>query len=196
MKLNANSYSCTYGQSETSIDDRACWSTLQWYINQGVKTILIDKYTADETQNYIKLIVDTINKIQPCKLVTIGKKTYIEYTLIGHYNNDILLLNFIRNLWYEQSPGHSVFFFKKLKELRVITKAKKLLGKKRINAFKALLTANKYASEQCQVKGYGHHCNTHQASFLKVMNLPKDYHTVGFDSTREFLCLPVEPKYG
>lgn len=172
------SYSCTFSIIGKKPTTTACWGNLNYgttYVKDAV--IIIDKYVKEDTKAYINTIVGIINEIQPCKLITQDGVEYISYKLIGRYNNDILLLNFIRNLWYDHCPGYSLAFFKALEELK---------KDKKLTAMEKLTTANVAAVKACGQKGYGHHSNCHEDT--KVRTLPKNYYTKTITATRDFLC--------
>ena len=102
----------------------ACWAGLNRarfsddkgdYIILDAKTkdyIYIDKYIEPEiTDKQRKRIVYLINKIVPCKFVTIDNKTYIKYKLLNNHYSNLLLLNFIRILWYTNLSFNNEQFF-------------------------------------------------------------------------------------
>ncbi len=99
----------------------ACFSGIRYCLKSegGTGTIYISNYTYEETKDYINLIVEVTNQITPCEFVTIDGNKYIKFELLKTYDQSLILLNFIRNLWY--SPRilpdkiYSVDFFKALK---------------------------------------------------------------------------------
>lgn len=175
-------------QSEST----ACWSMMsflgywngQWdYYNKPLserekvfhgKKIYIDQYKCPETEQYIPLLTATINEITPCQVVTIKNHEYIEYQSLATYNQNLILLNFIRNLWHEPSrhQGYSVRFFEALK---TATQADPL---------ERLTWANK---EACITTTYSPgHSNVHTKSALKIKNSEQLRKYKG-DSTTVFL---------
>jgi len=118
------------------------------------KFIYLSDYNQPETLEYQNLIVSVINEITPCKLVNIDNVWYIKFKLLGTYDQSLILLSFIRNLWYEPKAGYSKKFFESLK---VATQEDPL---------ERLTWANK---EACDDAGYGYgHSNVHKKSSLKV----------------------------
>lgn len=63
------------------------------------KIIYIKAYTEDLTKKYVKSLVKCINKITPCSIETIDEVKYIKFELFGTYDQNLIVLNFIRNLW-------------------------------------------------------------------------------------------------
>ena len=104
--------------------NNSCWAGLNKakfssnkgeYIILDTKTkdyIYIDKCIEKEiTDNQRKRIVYLINKITSCKFVTIDNKTYIQYKLLKNHYSNLLLLNFIRILWYINDSFDNNKFF-------------------------------------------------------------------------------------
>jgi len=74
--------------------------------------IYIDKYIEPEiTTPQRTRIVYLINKITPCKFVLIDDKIYIRYKLLSNHYSNLLLLNFIRILWYKNGSFNNEQFF-------------------------------------------------------------------------------------
>ena len=104
--------------------NNACWAGLNRsifsddkgnYIILDAKTkdyIYIDKYIEPEiTDKQRKRIITLINKITPCKFTTIEKVKYIQYKLLKNHYSNLLLLNFIRILWYQNKAFNNEQFF-------------------------------------------------------------------------------------
>lgn len=103
--------------------NKSCWASINNYITVDndkriTITLLESKKDHIYIDNYIepqitdeqrKRLIYLINKITPCKFVNIEGKVYIEYKKIKGYDNNLILLNFIRNLW---CVGHSGFNYK------------------------------------------------------------------------------------
>lgn len=104
----------------------ACWAGLlvkfkkqgvngTEYIDLDSETkdyIYIDRYIEDQiTNEQRKRIVYLINKITPCSFVLIENKNYIRYTLLKNCYSNLLLLNFIRILWYKNDSFNNKQFF-------------------------------------------------------------------------------------
>ena len=89
----------------------ACWAGLNKSEYLG-KDIYIDKYIEPEiTDKQRKRIVYLINKITPCKFEKIDNKIYIKYKLLKNHYSNLLLLNFIRILWYTNLSFNNEQFF-------------------------------------------------------------------------------------
>lgn len=91
--------------------NNACWAGLKnpKYFDTNV---YIDKFIEPEiTDKQRKRIVYLINKITSCKFVTIKKVKYIEYKLLSNHYSNLLLLNFIRILWYSNGSFDNKQFF-------------------------------------------------------------------------------------
>jgi hypothetical protein len=123
--------------------------------------VYFDDFDYPTTQSYQYLLIDLINQITPCELVEIENKILIRVrTLNGDinpytyeknmilYRRNLIMLNFIRNLWHEPGrysqrmtpiPGpypYTQTFFKTLKE-----------DKTYADPLERLLHANKLASQ-------------------------------------------------
>ncbi len=105
-------------------NNTACWAGLNGsqYKNKDYKNIIldiktedyiyIDKYIESEiTDKQRKRIVYLINKITPCKFTTVKGKIYIQYKLLNNHYSNLLLLNFIRILWYKNETFNNEQFF-------------------------------------------------------------------------------------
>jgi len=171
-------YRCKFAMLGNEPKMQACWGGLQTTVFYAKDSkIIIDDYRVTETSKYVNLLVKIINKIQPCELITQGDKTYICYTRIGLYNNDLILLNFIRNLWNEPISGYSVAFFEELSKLET----------KKLSAMEKLLTANRIACEKAKsTYSYGH-SNCHKFAELVIKKLPKTFHSQHLSTTHSFL---------
>lgn len=83
----------------------ACWASTR---NLPAGTfIYIENFQTEKTKSEIDRLVNVINEITPCKVVVIKKKEYIEFKLLETYDQSLILLNFIRNLWH--TPGGNVY---------------------------------------------------------------------------------------
>lgn len=91
--------------------NQACWAGLNKPIYLG-KDIYIDKYIEPEiTDKQRKRIVYLLNKITPCKFTTIKGVKYIQFKLLKNHYSNLLLLNFIRILWYKNQSFNNEQFF-------------------------------------------------------------------------------------
>lgn len=107
-------------------NNQACWAGLNKpnfkFANRDGNYIILDNETKDYIyiDNYIESEITTpqrarivylINKITPCKFVMIDSKIYIRYKLLKNHYSNLLLLNFIRILWYENKSFDNEQFF-------------------------------------------------------------------------------------
>ena len=91
--------------------NNACWAGLNRVEYLG-KDIYINKYIEPEiTTPQRKRIVYLLNKITPCKFTTIEKVKYIQYKLLSNHHSNLLLLNFLRILWYKNGCFNNEQFF-------------------------------------------------------------------------------------
>lgn len=91
--------------------NHACWAGLNHILYLG-KDIYIDKYIEPEiTDKQRKRIVYLVNKIIPCKFTTIENIKYIQFKLLKNHYSNLLLLNFIRILWYKNGSFNNEQFF-------------------------------------------------------------------------------------
>lgn len=115
-----NNYSCTYylNLSLPLIKQPVyCWAPLKSAIAPQIYIDPINKLTSSH-----KKMIKLINKITPCKIVKteIDYLPYvIKYTFYKttcRYHANLLLLNFIRNIWWQQSGVNNELFFKYIEE--------------------------------------------------------------------------------
>ena len=89
----------------------ACWAGLNKVEYLG-KDIYIDKYIQPEiTDKQRKRVVYLLNKITLCKFTTIENVKYIQFKLLNNHYSNLLLLNFIRILWYKNQSFNNDQFF-------------------------------------------------------------------------------------
>lgn len=89
----------------------ACWAGLN-KSEYLCKDIYIDKYIEPEiTDKQRRRIVYLLNKITLCKFTTINKVKYIQFKLLKNHYSNLLLLNFIRILWYKNEVFNNEQFF-------------------------------------------------------------------------------------
>ena len=108
-------YSCYFYHLENNKliqnSNTACWAGLNKSEYLG-KDIYIDKYIEPEiTDKQRKRIVYLLNKITLCKFTTIENVKYIQFKLLNNYYSNLLLLNFIRILWYSNQSFNNDQFF-------------------------------------------------------------------------------------
>ncbi len=97
--------------------NQACWAGIgSFYKYFGLihktneeNTIYINNFRLKETKKYIPLLIKYINKITPCSLETINNVEYIKFQLLGTYDQSLILLNFIRNLWYSPDVTYDYY---------------------------------------------------------------------------------------
>jgi hypothetical protein len=139
--------------------------------------MLIANFDCEETRPYQDLLVGIVNEITPCefyeaeakglmkKLVAavknavVAKTRYIKYKLLESYDQNVALLNFVRNLWHEPPgyQGYSVRFFKFLAESHNHYK----------DPFQRLTWANKEACPS-GIRYSPGHSNVHNKGNLKI----------------------------
>ncbi len=137
------------------------------------KFIYVSKFYDKETVKYQELLISTINEITPCRFIAIKNKKYIKIKPLGTYDQTLIVLNFIRNLWHDPIKGYAERFFKNL-ELA-----------KHEDALERLTWANK---EACTGMVYGPgHSNVHRKERLRVKKTQELYQYQG-DCTETFLC--------
>ena len=91
--------------------NNACWAGVKYDKYLG-KDIYIDKYIEPEiTDKQRKRIIYLLNKITPCKFKTIKNVKYIQFKLLKYHYSNLLLLNFIRILWYKNKAFNNEQFF-------------------------------------------------------------------------------------
>lgn len=164
---------------------QACWSSIS-RIPAG-SFIYIDNYKTEKTKNDIKFLIDLINEITPCSIVKIKNKDYIEYKLLETYDQNLILLNFIRNLWNHPGVSHTEgaqepplpnyidIFFDELKKSEYKDPLQKLTD------------ANKKACVDYRECNYGlGHSNVHTAKDLTIKD-SKSLLKFESSSTRLFL---------
>lgn len=79
-----------------------CWAGIKnYYPIKDKKAIYIKEFKEKETKDYVSTIVDIIKQITPCELVTVEGTEYIKFELLKTYDQSLVLLNFIRNLWHD-----------------------------------------------------------------------------------------------
>jgi len=145
-------YSCHYhidiGREKqlVKVKNSACWYSLMYptivnytdgtinkynclihytYKGPSIKQIYISDFRTNiNSLAATKAMVDIINMITPCKIVTKFKETYIRYDLISEskYYNNLVLLNFLRMIWYKPCVfNHKQFFIDLRAKDRIIT---------------------------------------------------------------------------
>lgn len=96
----------------------ACWAYLNYFsenywqkeLNVSFKRnpdiIYISDYIEkDLEEKYRKQLIYILNKITPCKEIIYNGINYLAVRLIHHdwYDNNLVILNWVRGLWHEQS---------------------------------------------------------------------------------------------
>ncbi len=104
----------------TKNGNTSCWAGIKNFLVQsGPKYIYITNYEESETKKYQKLLVGIINEITSCTFLKRENVVYIKYKLLKNdYNRNLILLNFIRNLWdnplYSAGKDYTKTFFEAL----------------------------------------------------------------------------------
>lgn len=150
------------------------------------RSIYIENFEKKETIEYLPLLIQYINKITNCEIVEKSGKKYIKYKLIEGYDNNLILLNFIRNLWNTPSikyftkkseyanENYSIVFFNFLKD------------SKKEDALEALTEANKKACTKLEITNSPGHSNVHDYNLLKIKKTEDLFKYKGY-MTIEFL---------
>lgn len=154
----------------------ACWSMLNYTaffkpgLNGGYslfaeKDIWVGRFVEPETAEFVPEVVATINEITPCVLEervgVLSSEPLIRVRLLKTYDQSLILLNFIRNLWHDpsQMAGYGRTFGQKLREARALYS----------DPLARLTWANR---EACQKHPYPYgspgHSNCHRPKELKV----------------------------
>lgn len=88
----------------------ACWGMLQGETRERI--IYIGSFDEPETQKYQPLLLGLVNKITLCKLYEHKiNKRLIQFQMLSTYDQSLVLLNFIRNLWHQPIPHYTSNFF-------------------------------------------------------------------------------------
>tara|TARA_R110000772_G_scaffold54130_1_gene123539 strand:- start:58216 stop:58758 length:543 start_codon:yes stop_codon:yes gene_type:complete len=118
----AGSYKCYYyylkedGQFQAPYSN-ACWAGFRKF--PVGKDVYIDKYIQpDRLPRNTDRVVQLINKITPCSIVTLKGRSFIKYTPIAEntYVANLVLLNIIRMLWYDAGRLDNRQFFTLLEQ--------------------------------------------------------------------------------
>ncbi len=161
----------------TSTGGTACFASITRVLkkfNEATDGVLyIKDFEEKETKEYIDLIIEVTNEITPCKLITIDEINYIQIQMLDTYDQSLIVLNFIRNLWNEPIPEYSVKFFKALKATDISD-----------DSLVRLTTANKVALKGN--KGSHGHSNTAPEESIKIKTKQQLYDYQGY-STYGFL---------
>jgi hypothetical protein len=100
----------------------ACWAGLRGAhgkdflfknVNKEYKGIIFIKEfrCKDVDESIVNRMIYLINKITPCKLVKIEEKEFIRIKVFERYSQNLVILNFIRMLWYKNGGfNHEKFF--------------------------------------------------------------------------------------
>jgi hypothetical protein len=160
----------------------ACWSMIRTAMSARYdKEIYISDYDCKETRECQQLLIGLINQITPCSIVKVKggifskERECIKFKLMKTYDQSLVLLNFIRNLWHEPQKGYAAKFFESL-----ITS-----GLEKHDPLARLTLANKQACPSGMVYGPGH-SNVHGKSKLKIKEAVDLIKYRGY-STAEFL---------
>lgn len=148
-----NSY---YGIDDNTLKENTNTSCFAGIMNIPKENyIYIKDFECEETQKYIPLIIELINKITPCSIVTINRIKYIKFKLLETYDQSLILLNFLRLLWYDPKEVYGKSSFS-LSFFRYLSKSRYK------DPFKRLTKANKIANEE---QSYRYHIKGHSNCF-------------------------------
>lgn len=137
--------------------------------------IYVDQYIQNEVSDKDrKRLVYLINFITPCKFVTIKKKKYIKIKLVDGYDKNLVILNFIRGLWYLPTNFDMEQFYKDIHKRR--SKGK--------DALEFLLECLR---DNVKLDGtyYGDHSSIYK--YIKPKTIEKLFNFKGH-SVKDFLC--------
>lgn len=180
-------YNTPKSKALTDAPHKVCFSFInayKWY--ELEKEIYLYKFECEETKDYVERLLFIINKITPCELVTINKVKYIKFKLLKTYDTSLILLNFIRTLWYNPIPiyANPDDKLKYIKEFFGILMKAKRVG----DPVRLLTKANKLAILSLDKStGYYGHSNIHNGDNLKIKSKKQLLEYKGH-STKEFLC--------
>lgn len=195
-------YSCfTYHKSDKGYirnSNVACWLGIKSY-DKGT-TIYLSDFDEPETERYQDLLIKIIDQITPCRIIKREEKIFhteitydyernrrathmvlqpnpkidrlIKFKLLGSYAQSLVLLNFIRNLWYSRPHTYSANFFKALVTI-VET-----------DPLRRLCRANQRACSTDKHLYGGDHCNVYAGLQIKSAKELLKYQGT---SVREFL---------
>jgi hypothetical protein len=117
-------YSCYYYRYDRknkkliSNKNTACWSYLDHFsenywakefntvFKRNPDIIYVSNYIEkDLDEKYRKQLIYILNKITPCREIVYNGVNYLAVRLIHHdwYDNNLVILNWIRGLWHEQA---------------------------------------------------------------------------------------------
>lgn len=171
-------YGCDIYHLEKKIPTKntnsACFAGVQYYyqnintenckLQGNKKYIYIANFREKETEKYIPFIIDIINKITRCKIVKLGNVEYIQFKLLETYDQSLILLNFIRNLWspvykdfYKKTKYYNIDFFETLEK-----------SKEYKDPLEKLTFANLEAAKLHDIVNSPGHSNVHSYKTLKV----------------------------
>jgi len=160
----------------------ACWSMLK---ECAKKAVYIANFDDPSTARHQSTLIGLINEITPCEIVVINPKPdnrgpfmkwlagkirkendegykntsgrYIKFKMLNTYGKSLVLLSFIRNLWYEPVAGYTKAFFSLLETAKYA------------DPLKQLTWANKEAVKNIPSVLYGlGHSNVHPYKSLKI----------------------------
>ena len=81
-----------------------------------VQEVYIDNFQHPDTEAHQERLLSLINQITPCGKVEVCGKSLIRYRLLERYSQNLVLLNFVRNLWHDPLKGYVKKFFAHLED--------------------------------------------------------------------------------
>lgn len=188
-------YNCFFTDNPDfdTISNKICWGDIKY--NNGCKQekeIYISDFTYDATKKYVKTLVDVINKITPCELVIQNDVQYIKFKLLKNYDSSLILLSFIRTLWYNPIPVkylEEVTEENKLSYIETFFNSLKELQNKIEDSMELLLTAHKKALEPIKIpNNYNDiHSNVYASERIQIKST-KDLLNYKGMTTEGFIC--------
>jgi hypothetical protein len=160
--------------------NQSCWAGItKYYIGQssyntskgltpGKEIIYVAKFREKETEEYIPLLIRLINKITPCEIVTIDEQEYVKITLLPRYDQSLIILNFLRNLWSCPSVNSGSFNTPTGKKYIPIFFETLKLARLHRDPLKRLLHANLEACKAANVQSGIGHSNINPFHLLKL----------------------------
>jgi hypothetical protein len=190
------SYNCYFGiffkENLIRANNNACWGGLAnpHYFSHDLiialkvgelfyptllagQDLFIYHYKVTKTEKYIPLLVSILNGITPCEEVEHSGEKFLKIKLLRTYDQSLVLLSFIRNLWHSPISNYSVCFFNHLEKLTTLS-----------DPLERLTTANKMACDDCPFVCEPGHSNVYKGLVVKTTEQLLAFE--GF-STRAFL---------
>lgn len=154
----------------------ACWSGINDYHNE--EEIYVAHYQDLLTLKYQKRLIYLVNQITPCSFVERDGMKFIKVKLFKNYNQNLVVLNFIRNLWHEPYNTYLNKFFKSLAKSK----------KKYKDPLERLTWANKEACIGYNSSYPPGHSNVFNHNTLLIKTKKELLECTAMTSIQSFLC--------